>query len=190
MKGQRQFQDIRCLRSKWIPLPNGPNEDDLRNRLGPRVTIWESLGKFGGKFWKEGGKEEKGRGRGKKRRKGKEARENVKGRGKGKKMSRGLLFVCLFFLLVTFWNHWNLRCTKMEISTRKKAFHTGKKLRNVTLPPLKDIPLTSLYMGIMGKFSNLAHLWLHTWLRPCTQGSCDFQLDQLVCCYLKFTHPL
>ena len=46
------------------------------------------------------------------------------------------------FLLVTFWNHWNLfECTKMEISTGQKSWN--------------------------GKFSNLAHLWLHSLLRPC-----------------------
>ena len=33
----------------------------------------------------------------------------------------------------------------MEISTRKRIFHAGKKSGKVTLPPLKNIPLTPLY---------------------------------------------
>ena len=46
---------------------------------------------------------------------------------------------------------------------QNKTFHAGKKSGNVTLPPLKNIPLTSLYIDIYcgGKFSNLP---------PCTPG--------------------
>ena len=83
------------------------------------------------------------------------------------KMSRSPLF--FFFCLSLFeTTEICLGCTKMEICTGKKAFHAGKKLGNVTLSPLKNIPLRPLYIDIYygRKFSNLAHLWLHTWLCP------------------------
>ena len=93
-----------------------------------------TLGKFGGKFWKEGGKEKKGRERdlGKKRRKGtreaikegkmeKKRREIVKGGGGKLKFRRGeryeneqwnFFFFCLSLFETT---EICLGCTKMEI---------------------------------------------------------------------------
>ena len=112
--------------------------------------ILEGRGK-GGKKGREKEKEEEMEKRGKEGKEGKmerKSREIVKGEeenlklegGKSMKISRGLFFSFLFFfffLLVTFWNHWNLFW----------VYHNGFFLEG-------------------GKFSNLANLWLHTWLRP------------------------
>ena len=48
--------------------------------------------------------------------------------------------------LYTFWNHWNLFRVYQngKFLPGKSIFHTRKKSGIVTLPPLKDIPLTPL----------------------------------------------
>ena len=50
------------------------------------------------------------------------------------KMIRGLFFLFFFFFCFSLFETTEicLGCTKMEVSTGKKAFHTGKKLGNVT----------------------------------------------------------
>ena len=97
------------------------------------------------KFWKEGEKRKKGKRGGKRKERQGEKREmerkrreivkgekeNLKWKGEGMKMSKWIFSLALFFFLTT---EICLGCTKMEISTEKK-------LANVTLPPLKNIPL-------------------------------------------------
>ena len=74
--------------------------------------------------------------------------ENVKWKGKRKDekelgMSRGFLYIFFFFLLFTFWNHWNLfRVYKNENFYREIAFQARKKKWEKWLCPLKNIPLT------------------------------------------------
>ena len=115
-----------------------------------------TLGKLGG-FWKEGGKEEKGKGEGKRGGKGKERQgkrakgeegklgeeENLKWMGKGmkgmdgeryEKKQRTFFFFCLSLFETT---EICLGCTKMEISTGKKNQEKGNFL---TLPTLDCTP--------------------------------------------------
>ena len=74
-------------------------------------------------------------------------------------MSKGLFFFCLsFFETIEIC----LGVPKWKFLLGKKHFTLGKKLGNVTLPPLKNIPLTPLYIIDIyyggGEFSNLAQL--------------------------------
>ena len=119
-------------------------------------------GKFGG-ILERRGNEEKGKGEGKKRRKGKrgeekrvngeEKRENCKGRGNlFNKMEREryenekrTLFWRNFFFFFFFF-----ACHFLNPLYQNRNFY-GKKLGR-------------------GKFSNLAHLWLQTWLRSCSKA--------------------
>ena len=123
----------------------------------------ESLGKFGRK---EGERKEKGREREKEEnwgKKGKRERQEKNGKKKPesrrRKIAKGeeenfketegerceneqrTLFSPFFFqpLKICF------RGTKKEIFFRGKHFTPGKNFGNVTLPPLKNIPLTILY---------------------------------------------
>ena len=51
-------------------------------------------------------------------------------------------------LLVTFWNHWNLFGVYQngQFLTGKIIFHARKKSGKLTVSPLKNIPLTPLYL--------------------------------------------
>ena len=67
------------------------------------------------------------------------------GRGKGMKISRGLLFFFFFFCFsLCDTSKICLGSTKMEISTGKKSILRQENRWKVTLPPLKNIPLTPL----------------------------------------------
>ena len=99
----------------------------------------ESLGENFGRR----GKEEKGKEKEKRRKQKREARENGEEQKRNCKYGGGKLKMTF---LVFFARHFFktteicLGCSKIEIATGKKS---GK-----------------------GKFSNLAHLWLHSWLCP------------------------
>ena len=134
-----------------------------------------TLGKFGGNFGRNG-KGEKEQGEGKKWREGKreawkrgktkrKRREivkrkegNLKWKGKVIKMSRWLFF---FFFFLTFLF---LKPLKFVLVVPKWKFLRSKNWD-------------------MGNFSNLAHLWLPTWLRPCLCISCGLDEAEIMLMY-------
>ena len=59
-----------------------------------------------------------------------------------------VLFLFLFLLFTFKTTEICFGCTKMGIFYRKKVFHTGKKIRKMTLPSLKNIPLTPLAVNL------------------------------------------
>ena len=96
-------------------------------------------GKFGGKFWKEGGKEEKGRDRENKEKMEKRSKERMvemEGKGTCMKMNRGPPFFFFFFFFCLSL----LETTEICLGCTKNGnFYGDKKSGN-------------------GNFSNLAHL--------------------------------
>ena len=86
--------------------------------------------------------------RGKEKRKNEaEKKENWEsGKFKVTKWGEDLFFFFFFFCAFPFWKplKFVLGLPKMEFSTRKKHYALGKKSGIMTLPPLKNIPLTSL----------------------------------------------
>ena len=168
-----------------------------------------TLGKFMGKFWKEGGKEER-EGRGKRGGKGKE-RRGKRGEWRGKewkkanykkgggklKMEGGniwkfaedlFLFLFSFFFSFFLFFFFFLACNFLKPLKFDHWNLFGEKCisrREMWLSPFwKDIPLAPLYINIYlygGKFSNLARLWLHTLLRPCFSWLYDIKLSPWKC---------
>ena len=190
------LQDFQWCNQGWVSRP--PLES-----LGGNFGRKGKGGKREGRGKKEEGREKRPKEKGKmeKKRRGilKEEEENLKWKGKVWKWAEDLFFCCCCFwvfffcfcFVFLFWFFFFfcfslfetteicLGCTKMEIST-------GKKSGN-------------------GKFSNLAHLWLHTWLRPwgfcrnsykyavdMCRNSCKFDVYQacLASFSAKFVQPI
>ena len=112
-------------------LPSLQGEIQWRNRQSAPLTFFSR--KFLLTYWENRGKEKKGKWR----------RKEVKfWKGRGElKMEVEEVWNCtedffFFFLLFTFWNHWNFfGCTKMGIPTEEKAnFTPGRNLEKWHCP--------------------------------------------------------
>ena len=121
---------IECLATSLHPIfQEGKSEDQWRNRRGVGQSApWHfSPGNFSNLPGKNG-KGRKGKWSGKE---GKFEREEVE-----KLKMEGERFFFVLFLLVTFWNHWNLfGCTKMDKLYREKSYSMPGKIRKTDFAP-------------------------------------------------------
>ena len=85
-----------------------------------------------------------------------------------------------YSLLVTFWNHWNLFGVYQNglFSLGKIIFHAGKKSGKLTLPPLKNVPLTPLILVHLYTYTPVFHLAYYT----CTPAQIFLWILWFTCC--------
>ena len=133
------------------------------------------------------GKEKKGTWRRKegKLKKGRLKIENR--RDESYKIRRGPLFFFFFFFFSLFkTTEICFGSTRMGIFYQEKSFHAGKKSGNMTLPPMKNIPLTPLrqcnFRGGCGCFAGMrlhASLMEHAVNCPLTCITANFKMYRL-----------
>ena len=119
-----------------------------RNRRGAECPPRLLTGKFLLPYREKRGKKTRENGAVKRRKIGKGRVENQKWKEeKLQNEGRTFFFFLFFFLLFNFQNHWNLFWVYQNgnFLPGRKTFTPGKKSGKMTLPPLKNIPLTPLH---------------------------------------------